>query len=173
MNDAVDKKFFSAVKTGNRELINKAFCDVYDTYAKLVAFVVGKYVDDKETVKEIVNDTFISLFNHADKISSNIKYYLVVSAKHNAANYLAKKRFKTVALTPEIRDERQYYGYSEVLDSMRRVLTEEQVEIILLHVVEGYALKEIARMKNMNVYTVITVYNRAIKKYRKEVDENA
>ena len=56
---------------------------------------------------------------------------------------------------------------------MRRVLTEEQVEIILMHVVEGYALKEIARMKNMNVYTVITAYNRAIKKYRKEVVENA
>jgi len=169
MTDRVDKKFFAALKSGDRKLIDTAFADVYNKYAKLIAFVVGKYVADSEVVKEIVNDTFIGFFNHAKSVDGNIKYYLSVSAKNNAITYLRKEKQSGVKVPLEYAESIcEYEGREKVVDELLKVFSREQVDIIILHAVEGYTFKEIAKMTGKNVNTVITIYNRAIKKFKKE-----
>ena len=175
MSDHVDKQFFAAIRSGDRERIDKTFGQVYVTYVKLVAFVVGKYICDKETVKEITNDTFLNLFNHAGSVRGSIKYYLVVSARNAAINHLKKQKTEGYEVPLEYATERpykEYGGRSEVIDDLKKVLSAEQTDIILLHVAEGYSFKEIAAMKNKNLNTIITIYNRAIKKYKKEAGKN-
>ena len=175
MKDPIDKLFFAAVKSGDKERINKAFEQVYVTYVKLVAFVVGKYISDRETIKDIVNDIFLNLFNHADKVNGNVKYYLTASARNAAVNYLSKQNRSATEVPLEYADGASdtYHGRSEVVEDLKKTLSVEEVDVILLHVTEGYTFKEIAAMKNKNVNTVITLYNRAIKKYKKGAKEYA
>ena len=175
MTNPVDKQFFVAVKKGDKESIDKAFEQVYVTYVKLVAFVVGKYVSDKETIKDIVNDTFLNLFNHAKDIKGSVKYYLTVSAKNAAVNYVAKRGRSGTEVPLEYANGASdtYHGRSEVVEDLKKVLSAEEVDIILLHVTEGYTFKEIAAMKGKNTNTIITIYNRAIKKYKKGAKEYA
>ena len=175
MTHPVDKQFFAAVKRGDKERINEAFEQVYVTYVKLVAFVVGKYVSDKETIKDIVNETFLKFFNRAKDINGSIKYYLTVSAKNAAVNYVTKQHRGVTEVPLEYADGSgdTYHGRSEVIEDLKKILSAEEVDIILLHVTEGYTFKEIAAMKGKNTNTIITIYNRAIKKYKKEAKEYA
>ena len=169
----VDKQLFAAVRSGDKERIDKAFEQVYVAYVKLVAFVVGKYVGDGEVVKEIVNDVFLGFFNNLDRVKDDVKYYLVVCARNAAVNYVKKSGVGREVPLEYASDKTKdcFCGTGAVVGEMRKILSDEQVDIILLHVVEGYSFKEIAKMKVKSINTVITIYNRAIKKYRKEVEK--
>lgn len=173
MKDEVEKTFFAALKSGDSEAINRAFERVYVTYVKLVAFIVHKYVDDEESVKDVVSDVFVGLFNHADSVKGNIKYYLTASARNAAISRLKKnKAIFTVPLEYADGYESEFIETSSVLADMRRVLEKDEIELILLRL-EGYAFREIADMKGMNINTVLTKFRRAVKKYKKETGENA
>ena len=170
----MDKKFFDAVRSGDGELINEAFEEVYEKYAKLIAFVVGKYFSDRETVKDIVNDAFIGLFDHAPNVKGSVKYYLIVSARNICINKAGKERREreyikaaAEAFTPV------YSGRSKVIAEMEKLPSKEEVNIIVAHVLEGYTFKEIASMTGRKLNTVLTVYSRAIKKFRKGADDLA
>ena len=174
MSEPIDKQFFKAVKSGDKNKIDTAFEAVYKAYAKLVAFVVGEYIFDRETIKEVVNDVFLSLFNHADNVLGSVKYYLSVSAK-NAAINRAKRESKRKGDVPiEYADEAaEFEPRSEIVSELKKYLCEEEVAIILKHVIEGYSFKEIARSFGKNRNTVLSIYFRAIKKLKKEGDFDA
>lgn len=61
-----------------------------------------------------------------------------------------------------------------VLESAMKVLSEEEAEIILLFAVQGYKHREIAKLLGMKQNTVISKYNRGLKKLREylEKEEN-
>ena len=171
MTEKLEKKFFKAIRSGDRKKIDSAFEMVYSAYAKLVAFVVGEYITDRETIKEVVNDVFVSLFNHAESVNGNLKYYLTVSAKNAAIN--RSKRERSFNLPLEYADSScEFEPRSQIIGELKKALSIDEVEIILLHVVEGYTFKEIAKKLCKNQNTVITTYNRAIKKFKKEAVDN-
>jgi len=53
-----------------------------------------------------------------------------------------------------------------VLESALKILSEEEVQIILLFVVNGMKHKEIAESMDLKMNTVISKYNRGLKKLR-------
>ena len=165
----VDRQFYKALASGDKERINAAFKSVYDEYSRLVAFVAAKYIGDKETIKELVNDVFLRAFNHARDISGSLKYYLVVSAKNAAIDRSKREnRFKTVPLSYADREGEEDFAFSETAERLKEILGEADADLVLLHAVDGYSFKELAEMKNMNPNTVLTRYHRAIKKLKRE-----
>ena len=168
-----EKNLIKALRSGDRNAINNAFKDIYETYVKLIAFVVGEYVKDEETVKDLVNETFLKLFNSADKVSENVKYYLVTTAKNLAVDHNKRiKREKASLSIVDIPYEDEYsLDYTEAVENLKKHLKGEEVDIILMHVIYGYTFKEIAVKLGKKQNTVITLYNRAIKRYKKEVYE--
>ena len=170
MNDPIEKNFLKAVRSGDKNRINAAFEEVYRAYSKLVAFVVGEYISDRETVKEVVNDVFVSLFNHADGIYGSIKYFLTVSAKNSAINRAKKERKRSGDLPLEYANTKvEFEPCSEILSELKKRLGDEEIKIIVMHAIEGYSFKEIAKTLDKNQNTVLSIYSRALKKYGKEV----
>ena len=55
---------------------------------------------------------------------------------------------------------------------LEKYLTEEEIKIILLYNVDCYSLKEIANKIKKPYNSVVSIYNRAIKKFKKEVYKN-
>lgn len=174
MIEPIEELFFKAVKSGNKKKIDTAFEAVYKAYAKLVAFVVGEYISDGETIKEVVNDVFLSLFNHAENVRGSVKYYLSVSAKNAAINRAKSESKRRGDIPIEFAEESvTFEPRSEIISELKKYLREEEVGIILKHVIEGYSFKEIAKSSEKNVNTVLSIYSRAIKKLRKEADLDA
>ncbi len=168
-DDKITKELLAALRSGNAEKISSAFELVYNSYIRLVAFVISKYVSEDEDIKDISNDVFVSFFDHADSVTGSVKYYLTVSAR-NAAIQFSAKRNTIVSFTDEMLDELEDDNssviYSETVSDMKKHLSDEEVRIILLHAVYGYSFSEIGKRFSKPEGTVKTAYHRAIKRYR-------
>ncbi|MDE6655955.1 MAG: sigma-70 family RNA polymerase sigma factor [Anaeroplasmataceae bacterium] len=146
---------------------------LYDKYKPLLSFIAAKYIQNDADIEDIVQDTFLDFFNAMDTIHSSIKGYLSISAKHNALDFLKKnKRISYVSIEElnsiEILTEPQYSNEKllKLIAHMKSHLVEEDVNIILYHLLEQMRFKDIARKLNLNERSVKTRYYRALKKYR-------
>ena len=45
----------SSIKSGNKDKIRYAFEKIYNDYVKLVAFYIGKYISNQETIKDLTD----------------------------------------------------------------------------------------------------------------------
>jgi DNA-directed RNA polymerase specialized sigma24 family protein len=79
----LENKLNRALKSNDINKIHEVFDEIYTIYGKLVYFKISQYVDNKLHVEELTQDVFVSFYNNimTSKIT-NIKYYLVTSAKN-------------------------------------------------------------------------------------------
>ncbi len=166
-----EKRLSRAIRNCDIDKIEAIFEEIYREYGKLVAYIISKYVERKEDIEELTNDVFVNFSRVLHRIElDNIKYYLVVQAKNSAVNFLKKNSkqetveyVETVELSTLDEDKTTFY---EIIDEMRRVLSEEDINIILLHAVYEKTFAEIANMYKKSLNTVKSTYRRAIAKFR-------
>lgn len=60
-----------------------------------------------------------------------------------------------------------------VLMACMRFLTDEERQILVLHIVSGFRHREIAQLLSLHLSTVLSKYNRALKKLKKYLTEGA
>ncbi len=166
-----EKRLSRAIRNCDIDKIEAIFGEIYREYGKLVAYIISKYVERKEDIEELTNDVFVNFSRVLHRIElDNIKYYLVVQAKNSAVNFLKKNSkqepieyVETVELSALDEDKTTFY---EIIDEMRQVLSEEDINIILLHAVYEKTFAEIADMYKKSLNTVKSTYRRAIAKFR-------
>jgi RNA polymerase sigma-70 factor (ECF subfamily) len=165
-----------SIKSKDINKINAVFEEIYYEYGHLIGFVISKYVSNKQDIEELINDVFLSFFNHIDKIKiKNIKSYLAITARNKAINHY-KKNKKDILINPEIIDKKTSSDntlYYIIIDDMRKILSDFEITIIIEHVVLGKSFKEIAQDNNKPISTISDQYYNAIKKYKiGEINEN-
>ena len=170
-----EKRLLRAIQSDRKEEPEVTFQYLYTKYKPLVSFVVAQFVRNKSDIEDITQETFINFFNHVESINSSIKTYLTVCAKNIAFNFLKKNQKLSYVDADEISnlDDNSLIDYfpnarfDELIRDMKSVLSEEDVKIILLHLVDDLKFDDIALRFNQNVKTVKTKYYRALKKYKK------
>lgn len=93
--------------------------------------------------------------------------------------YMKLRKRKRVSLIA-IEDAESVIGFSDVtnteerivLEAAFRVLNREERQIVMLHAVSGLKHKEISQIVKRPLSTVLSKYNRAIKKLEKAVGED-
>ncbi len=114
----IDKKFeqigFGGMdeKSILKKLRNKdeqAFEEIIDLYSVYVTVIVGNLLSSKgtkEDVEEVVADTFIALWNTADRINykeySSIKAYIATIARNKAKDWLRAAKGQDLQLLDDI-----------------------------------------------------------------------
>lgn len=167
----LEQKLKYALKSKNKNQINDVFEEIYYEYGHLVGFVISKYVSSKLDIEELINDVFLSFFNNLDKIKmKNIKAYLSTSAKNKAIDYLRKNKNAYILENDLLMNmgSNDNTLYSLILNDMKKILTTEEIEIILEHIVYNQSFKTIALKFNKPTSTISTKYYQAIEKYRME-----
>lgn len=170
----LSKALYVAYQQGNTKKIEQLFDKIYEQYADLVFVLISKYVFIKEDIEELTNDVFISFFTHLEDLNpkKNFKYYLMTSAKNQALSYLRRwNRYVTVDMDSIEAQHHEDSSYTELIEEWKRCITEEEIRLILKHVLEGYELKEIANLEHRPINTVKSCYRRAIQKLRKMYKE--
>lgn len=166
-----EKELKEVLNSNNPSILRAYLGNVYSKYFKLVCFCIAKYINDKETIEDLANDTFIKVFNKINDINGSIKYYLVVSVNNVAKDYL--KKISDTQLDEDIDIEsneikfNSYISYKELLNDLSSVLSKEEVDIMIKHVLEGYTFKELSDLYKCKEKKVSSLYFRAIKKFNK------
>lgn len=169
------KLLYKAIKSNNEEKILEA-CDlIYQKYQKLIYFIISKYITNVFDIEDLTQTVFINFFNNLEKIdlTKNIKYYLVTSAKNISLNFIKKQNrmdYDDVLIYQTKDQNNNNYLYCDLINDLQKYLNKEQINIIILHTIEGYTFKEIAKKYNKKTNTIITIYNRALKQYKNKGD---
>lgn len=178
-------RLLRAVERGQADEINEAFEDIYNTYVRLVAFVCGKYLSEDDDIKMVTNDVFVQFFNHLDSLDTDgqgLKYYLTVSAKNAALNYLRDQHRHRNALLateeeaeaflsvpdPDSEDMGASVRYRELVRDLSACMDKTALDIVLRHAVMGETFPAIANDLSMKPATVKTIYHRALAAFRRE-----
>ena len=150
----------------NKEVVEESFNVIYNEFSYLIYYLSLKIVKDESMASEITNETFMMFFINKDRIdiNKNLKYYLTSTAKNLSINYLNKIN-KLEPLNDNIST------IDMKVDHFNDFLDEQEIDLIVLHLLYDFTFKEIAKEKNVSINVITSKYNRAIKKVRKHYKE--
>lgn len=168
-----DALYLRGLKEGDRFVFEQIFRDYYP----ILCNYARRYVPDKSTAEEVVQDFFCRLWDKHSEIQINTGFssYLRKSVINHCLNHSRK-----------VETERKYVDYSESLEETHGTtdhesdtelsslitkalleLPEKRREIFELSRFEGLKYHEIAEKLNINIKTVETQMTRSLEFMRK------
>ena len=152
-----------------------SFDEFYHQTNKQLYVFIYDIIRNRQSSEDLLQETYMRFLNHIDKYKKNTNYFnfLVTIARNLAINeYHKQKRM--------VYDEEYIYSVKEEsptdvpdLFYLLDYLNEKEREIVILHMIDNLKFKEIAKMKDKPLGTILWLYNKAIKKLKRKVeDEN-
>jgi RNA polymerase sigma-70 factor (ECF subfamily) len=147
---------------------NEAFKIVYENTKKGVFSMIISIVRNKAVTEDLMQDTYIKMIEKIRQYKKGRNFYawLLQIAKNTALDHYRKFNKETV-YDPQ---EQAYYHENlkteaktySVLDLVKP-LDETEKQIVLLRAVDDMKFKDIARVVDKPLGTVLWIYNKAIK----------
>ena len=146
-----------------------AFDIVYDEYHKLVFYVIYSIAKDVETTKELVQDTFLKMWNniHSFQLNTNFKAWLLTIAKNSARDYLKTRKQHDLLEGDVISNQEHMSTFSEFNMDARQVLSDFEYNVITLTLIYNLKRREVADVLERPVGTISRVYSEAMHKLKK------
>ena len=133
---------------GLQKRSEEAFEECYYKYKDLVYYVIIKMTRNKEMTEDLVQDTFIRMYQQIDELKKQ-------KVEVEFADYLVADVIDT---SVEMRN---------LMFEMEKILSPREYEIIILKTVYNMKQKEIAEYLGIPIGTVGWVYQEGIKKFKK------
>lgn len=172
----LEHTLYSALKNGSR----KAFQTLFDSYYDVLCIFAMKYLKDTMDAQDVVQETFIALWNSRQKYASDthIKSFLYLTVKNKCLNLLKHQKVQEEYSSQNAEEtEERYFEENllqvEVLALLRnaiRRLPEKRQEVILLSL-QGMRNEEIAENMGVSVNTVKLQKKHAYEYLRKQLKE--
>lgn len=166
-----DYELIEKIKKARKEERDTLLEEIYNEYYKLVCFIISRYIENNLDIEELANDVFVKFFQNIYSIRSSIKYYLTTTAKNISLNYLKRKKQNAICddeFIYSIKDEKHNSNenYYEIIDYLKTFLTENEIAIILNHVIYDMTFKNISELLKVSENTVKTTYYRSLEKIK-------
>lgn len=150
-----------------------SFDEFYHQTNKQLYVFIYDIIRNRQSSEDLLQETYMRFLNHIDKYKKNTNYFnfLVTIARNLAINeYHKQKRM--------VYDEEYIYSVKEESSTdvpdlfyLLDYLNEKEREIVILHMIDNLKFKEIAKMKDKPLGTILWLYNKAIKKLKRKVEE--
>lgn len=154
-----------------------AFCGVLRTHVKRFVFVFVVYSKEKGSCRRPYADTYVRFRQSVQSYKSgNPAAFLIEIGKNIAFNHIKRAKYETATDFSEwepVSGEKSVEDLADttVTDAMKKVLTADESQIVMLYVVAGFKHREIAEIVKKPVGTVLWTYNNSLKKLRKYLKE--
>ena len=156
-----------------------AFEKIYKETKRGVFSFVYSICNDYYTAEEMMQDTYIRIRSAINtyKPGGNALAWMFTIAKNLTLNEIAKrkKEVPTDLEDPSLGPAMTYTMPEEedqtLVNLVKKVLNEEEQQIVMLHVISGFKHKEIAEMMKKPLGTVLWAYNNALKKLKKAYEK--
>lgn len=156
---------------------NEAFGRLYAETRRGVYAFLFSYFNNRDDCEDAVQTTYLKIKTNVSQYKPNTNglAWILQIAKNVALSELRKKKNEEARMK-DYAEETSYEftnGKNEIIDVMKRVLTEEEQRIVILHAVWGYKHKEIAKLTDCPTGTVTSKYKRAVDKMKTAWKEEA
>jgi len=152
---------------------------IYDLTSKGVFSFVLTILRDYQLAEDVMQQTYIKIYENIKsyKKDTSARNWILTIAK-NTALTLIRKRHREISVDfshDTIQDG--IYCLDKDFDTplislANKILTEDELKIVLLFAIGEYKHREIAEMLNLPLGTVTWKYNNALKKLRGAVEKN-
>lgn len=158
-----------------------ALTDLYNVARVSVYSFALSIVKNQYDAEDVMHDTFVAVYNHAKSYAPKGKplAWILTIAKNYALKSLkqhgriSSEEEDWERYNDETNDEAEQSEKRLILMEILKSLSEEERQIITLHAVSGLKHRQIAELLDLPLSTVLSKYNRAIKKLRNEFKEDA
>lgn len=160
-----------------KEKDNQAFEIIYEATKRGVFSMIISIVKDKSETEDLMQDTYIKMLKniHTYKKGRNFVAWLLQIAKYTAIDHYRKTHMVSVYDPIEQSyvfdasvEEKIEPSIDYDIEKYVRVLDETEREVFLLRIVSDVKFKDIAESLNKPLGTVLWIYNKALKKVKKE-----
>lgn len=169
----IDERLFERIRRGEQD----AFRELYEvSYRPLYAFLLS-YTLNIEDAQDLLQDTYIQILKncHMYREKGNPMAWIMKIAKNL---FLMKSREEKEAVL-NYEDLENELGFEDitnvdnriVLEKMFELLSVEERNLIIMHDISGLKYREIAKLLDMPLGTVLSRYHRGIRKLQKEFGE--
>lgn len=155
----------------------KEYNRAVDLFSDGIFRFVLKSMPEQETAKDIVQESFVRLWNKYHGIDfEKCKSYLFTTAYHLIVDMVRKNKHKQMYLKSQAPEPVTYDEFTDlktVLDEALERLPEIQRTVVLLRDYEGYSYEEIGEITQLNESQVkVYIYRarKALKSYIVNVD---
>lgn len=168
-----DEKLFCKIGEGDKD----AFCQLYTLTGNAVFSYALSILRNREDAEDAMQETFLKIRSAAHlyipmgkplawilTITKNICMMKFRQAKYTAAIPLADLEEIFSCNDIEDREDRL------ILETAFRILSHKDCQIIILHAVAGLKHREISKLMDIPLSTILSRYHRGIKKLRAELE---
>jgi len=157
-------------------LLKKKFSNLFDKHYRRLFNYSLKVIKDKDISEEIVQETFIKLWENFEKIhnsSRSVESFLIVTLKNKIIDNYRKDKTRekhtnlyslNSALQNNIDNEWELY---QQIDEIYASFPPKTLEIFQLSRDKGFTYKEIASNKNISIKTVELHISKALKSFKR------
>ncbi len=169
-DDSVLESAIFDVANGNAQALSV----IYDiTYRSVYAYALS-ILKNKHDAEDILQESFISIWNGADSYKSQSKplaWILTITRNLCYMKLRSQKRASYMSIDDiigSLDDVSQATADDKlIMKECLSSLSESEREIVMLHAVSGFKHREIADMLGLPLPTVLSKYTRAIKKLKR------
>ena len=142
----------------------------YEQTKRQIFFVVLPIVKNKEDAEDIAQETYVKFIEslHQYRSGTNPFTFLSTIARNLAINLYNKN--KRLVNNEDVIHNHPHYAKDDSIDNVLELikdLNDIEQEIIVMHIVDEYKFREIAKILDKPLSTVLVTYNRALKKIKK------
>lgn len=152
--------------------------DFYSITSPSVYCFAMSIIHNEHDAQDILQDTYIKVFSAAARYKPMAKpmaWLLTITRNLALEKLRERKRISEAPIEEELNNAALSTNINSedklILDAALNKLSKEESEIVILHAVAGLKHREIAQILGMLLPTVLSKYNRAIKKLKNMLGE--
>lgn len=168
------EKYIKDISFGNKDSLS----DLYNVTKTSVYGFALSILKDLHEAEDVFQEVYIKIYENASFYQANGKplAWILTITKNLALMRLRKKRnHMDLAELNEILADNKGVNDTEtqmLISTVFKYISDEERNILILHSVSGFKHREIAKMLGIPLSTVLSKYNRAIKKIKKRMGED-
>lgn len=169
----IAESLFEKIATGDKE----AFCELYCCTKSSVYAYSLSILHNQMDAEDAMQETFLKIrgASHLYQAQGKPLAWILTIARNVCLMKLRKQKIQYALPVEEVNegiDFSQIENYEDrvVLETAFQILSKEECQIIVLHAVSGMKHREIGTLLGRPVSTILSKYNRAMKKLRNQLE---
>ena len=148
-----------------------------ETYKGVFSFIYSM-ISNYEDTEDLMQETFIKVRQNIQsyKLGTNFSSWMLQIAKNLTIDFIRREKkqntitldfIENMASSNDANIEQKLYLHNK----LNECLPEVERQIVILHIINGYKNREIAKLLNLPLGTVLWKYNRAMKILKNNLKE--
>jgi RNA polymerase sigma-70 factor (ECF subfamily) len=168
------KQISEGSESSAREAMHDIYLEMKDSIYTFILLHTGR--QNRHLAEDILQDTFVAVYSSAKnfKFHKNPRAWLLAIARNKAISEI-RALSRSVSMEGEFFDSEKFsvpFADGTGVESLLSDLSEQDREIVILHVIYGFKHREIAKITKRPLGTITRRYKQSIDSMRENITQN-